>query len=108
MNISIFVLLLGIALLGVLAFCERASAHDPYSGWMIPDQPGMSCCSENDCRATRSYMGDDERWRAWDGSRWLVIPPSKFMGVDRAGDGRSHLCERSGIVYCFTAGQPRG
>lgn len=85
-----------------------AWAHDPYSTWQQPDVPGMSCCNRDDCRPTRAYLGDDGRWRAWDGLGWLVVPPGKMLPTDLAGDGRSHLCERGGRVLCFTPGQVRG
>lgn len=85
-----------------------ARAHDPYSTWMQPDVPGMSCCHGQDCRPTRAFRGDDGRWRAWSDGMWLVVPPGKMLPTDFAGDGRSHLCERGGRVLCFTPGQVRG
>ena len=91
-----------------IAMGVRVHAHDPYSGWRAPDNPGMSCCDNNDCRPTRAYMGDDGLWRAWDGINWLTVPPGRVLPTDFAKDGRNHLCEKLGAVYCFTPGQPRG
>ena len=83
-------------------------AHGPYSDWTAPDNPALSCCNDSDCRPTRAYMGDDGLWRAWDGINWLTIPPGRVLPTDYAGDGRNHLCEKMGAVYCFSPGQPRG
>ncbi|MFO1081853.1 MAG: hypothetical protein U1E23_14640 [Reyranellaceae bacterium] len=75
-----------IAVLGVLVVA--AYAHDPYGSWRQPDNPAVSCCNGQDCRPTRAYLGEDGRWRAW--------------------DGRSHLCEAGGHVYCFSPTSPKG
>lgn len=91
-----------------VALGGRARAHDIYGGWTAPDNPAMSCCDNTDCRPTRAYMGDDGLWRAWDGLGWLTVPPGRVLPPDFAKDGRSHLCEKMGAVYCFTPGQPRG
>lgn len=84
-----------------------AAAHDPYSTWMQPDAPGMSCCHGQDCRPTRAYLGEDGHWRAWDGRQWLVVPSRKLLPTDHAGDGRNHLCERAGRVLCFSPTGPK-
>lgn len=86
----------------------HAQGHDVYRHWRAPDNPHLSCCNDEDCRPTRAYMGDDGLWRAWDGLAWLTVPAGRVLPTDFAGDGRSHLCERSGAVLCFTPGQPRG
>ena len=86
----------------------KAAAHDIYHQWRKPDNPGVSCCNDNDCRPTRAYMGDDGLWRAWDGSKWLTVPPSVVLPTDYGQDGRSHLCEMNGYIFCFTPGQVRG
>jgi hypothetical protein len=82
-------------------------AHDIYKDWRQPDNPNVSCCNDKDCRPTRAYL-TDEGWRAWNGQVWLLIPKERVLPTDYAGDGRSHLCESSGHVYCFSPGQPRG
>ena len=86
----------------------HAQGHDVYKHWRAPDNEHLSCCNNEDCRPTRAYMGDDGLWRAWDGLSWLTVPAGRVLPTDFAGDGRSHLCERSGAVLCFTPGQPRG
>lgn len=96
-------------LLVVLGFLAgKVLAHDIYSGWRMPDQPTLSCCNNTDCRATRAYLDDDGLWRAWDGQRWLIVPPYKMLPADYAGDGRNHLCALNGNVYCFSPTSPRG
>ena len=92
----------------VVAFAVAAFAHEPYSGWRQPDNPDVSCCNNNDCRATRAYVADDGIWWAWDGQKFIPVPPGRVLPPDHAGDGRSHLCESGGHVYCFTPGQVRG
>lgn len=85
-----------------------AGAHDPYSNWRKPDNPAVSCCHGEDCRPTRAYVGEDGRWRAWDGLGWVVVPPGSLLPTDLAGDGRNHLCERAGQVLCFSPTMPKG
>lgn len=85
-----------------------AAAHDPYMDWRQPDNPGASCCHGEDCRPTRAYIGEDGRWRAWDGLGWIIVPASKLLPTDLARDGRSHLCERAGRVLCFSPTGPKG
>ena len=93
--------------LALLAVIGRADAHDIYSDWQRPDVGG-SCCNAADCRPTRAFLGDDGRWRAWDGRGWLVVPPSKLLPTDKAGDGRSHLCAApDGRVFCFSPTSPK-
>ncbi len=72
------------------------------------DSPAVSCCDNGDCRPTRAWLGDDGLWRAWNGDRWLTVPREIMLPADYGGDGRSHLCEREGYIYCFTPGQVRG
>jgi len=86
----------------------HAEMHDIYKGWHPPGNPFTSCCNDADCRPTRAFVDDDGRWRAWNGSGWLIVPQERVLPADHAGDGRSHLCEREGFVYCFTPGEIRG
>jgi len=86
----------------------HAEHHDVYRAWVRPGT-GMSCCNNEDCRPTRAYMEEDGLWRAWDGERWLIIPPHALLPADSAKDGRSHLCSSSvGTVFCFSPAQPKG
>lgn len=99
---------LGLVVVALVAlFVTPARSHEPYTEWK---QPGtsVSCCDNKDCRPTRAYLGDDGLWRAWDGVRWLTVPREKMLPPDFAGDGRNHLCEMNGIVFCFTFGPVRG
>ena len=85
----------------------HAEGHDTYSTWQRPDVGG-SCCNDSDCRPTRAYLGEDGRWRAWDGLGWIIIPPGKVLPTDLAKDGRSHICASpEGAVYCFSPAGPR-
>lgn len=100
----IIALLIGSA----VAMCtDLAHAHDIYRDWKPPNNPSTSCCNDSDCRPTRAYLDDLGRWRAWDGSMWLVVPSERVLPADFAKDGRSHLCEKGGFVYCFTPAEPR-
>lgn len=92
----------------------HAEMHDVYRNWHSPSNPNVSCCNgqsasdpHGDCRPTRAYIGDDGLWRAWNGLKWLTIPPSKVLPTDLAGDGRSHLCELDEFIYCFSPASPR-
>ena len=104
MRAALAMMVLGLALM----LAAQALAHDPYTNWRKPDNPGVSCCNNTDCRPTRAYMGDDGLWRAWDGAKWLTVPREVVLPTDYANDGRSHLCEQGGYIYCFTPGQVRG
>lgn len=92
----------------LIGAAREVLAHDPYSGWRQPDKSNTSCCDDTDCRPTRAYLGDDGLWRAWDGINWLTIPKSKLLPPDFAKDGRNHLCEKLGVIHCFTPGRPLG
>ena len=85
----------------------HAEMHDVYKAWHPPDNPKTSCCNNADCRPTRAYVDDNGTWRAWNGLFWLPVPPDRVLPTDFAGDGRSHLCESAGHVYCFTPAPPR-
>jgi hypothetical protein len=85
----------------------HAQMHDVYKGWHPPNNSKTSCCNDSDCRPTRAYVDPEGRWRAWNGMRWLVIPPERILPTDFAGDGRSHLCEKEEFIYCFAPGPPR-
>jgi hypothetical protein len=87
---------------------RAARGHDGYDLWRVPDNPGMSCCDDKDCKPTRAYLHEDGLWRAWDGHAWLSVPPSKMLPVDYKGDGRSHLCSRMGYVLCFSPTSAKG
>ena len=85
----------------------HAEMHDIYKDWHPPLNQGTSCCNNADCRPTRAFVDDDGNWRAWNGSTWLQVPQERVLPTDYAGDGRSHLCEKEGFVYCFTPGETR-
>jgi hypothetical protein len=85
----------------------HAEMHDVYKAWHPPDNPKTSCCNNADCRPTRAYVDENGTWRAWNGLLWLVVPPDRVLPTDLAGDGRSHLCENAGYIYCFTPAPPR-
>src|SRR5882672_4422497 len=74
----------------------HAEMHEKYKSWTMPGNPNSSCCNNEDCRPTRADPpGGDHpnNWRAWNGTRWLDVPPERVLPTDFAGDGRSHLCE---------------
>lgn len=94
--------------LALIVWATEGHGHDIYHQWRKPDNPTVSCCNNTDCRPTRAYMGDDGLWRAWDGDKWLTVPAAVVLPTDYGQDGRSHICEAGGYIYCFTPGQVRG
>lgn len=93
----------GVAIAVLIGWATRpAGAHDMYDSWK---QPGTnaSCCDRRDCRPTRARMTSRETWQAWDGARWIDIPPERVLKL-RSPDNRSHLCEMNGAVLCFVPG----
>jgi hypothetical protein len=86
----------------------HAEMHSIYKNWHPPQNPGTSCCNNADCRPTRAFVDNDGHWRAWNGSAWLSIPQERVLPANFAGDGRSHICEKNGFVYCFSPGEIRG
>jgi hypothetical protein len=53
-------------------------------------------------------LGDDGWWRARirpGPNGFAVVPPNKIL--NRAGDGRCHVCERNGSVLCFQPCDPK-
>ena len=85
----------------------HAEMHDIYKDWREPTAPGVSCCSNQDCRPTRAKQDAEGNWLAWDGHKWLRVPHETLLPPDLAHDGRSHLCENSGYVYCFSPAEPK-
>ena len=92
----------------------HAEMHGTYKDWRQPDTGG-SCCNaqtaddpNGDCRPTTGYVGDGGWWRARvrpgpDG--FVIIPPIKVL--TRQPDGRCHICEGDGRVYCFAPCDPK-
>jgi hypothetical protein len=99
-----------VALVALIAWLvmglPAARAHDPYTEWKVPGTT-VSCCNRNDCRPTRARMTDAETWQAWDGARWVDIPPDRVLQFP-SPDGRVHLCEANGTIYCFMPTGPKG
>jgi hypothetical protein len=83
-----------------------AEIHDKfYSTWERPDQPGVSCCNKQDCAPAEARMVNGQ-WQARHigQATWLPIPESKIERRRDSPDGRNHLCEAYGMVFCFLAG----
>jgi hypothetical protein len=80
----------------------HADHHDWYKDLKQPNS-AASCCDNRDCRPTRARMNDREEWEAWDGKRWIHIPPHTILKFP-SPDNRSHLCEMNGAVFCFLPG----
>lgn len=83
----------------------HAQMHPQYKGWRQPSN-GLSCCNDSDCRPTRARGDLDGNWEAWDGYRWIPIPPASILKM-QSPDGRSHLCEAGGRVFCFVPAGPK-
>ncbi|UYN95958.1 MAG: hypothetical protein KIT25_03150 [Enhydrobacter sp.] len=96
---------------------HRGQGHAEHHDWYRElKQPGtnLSCCNgtsngvEGDCRPTRAYQDDEGRWRAMINGRWIPVPPRVVL-KQLAPDGGSHICvSRSGLIYCFLGGSPKG
>jgi hypothetical protein len=88
----------------------HAENHDWYQELRQPDT-GLRCCKgtvdgqSGDCRPTRSFLGEDGLYRAWDGRQWLVVPKNKIISKATPDRG-PHLCETYGLVFCFITGDP--
>jgi hypothetical protein len=86
---------------------QHGENHDWYQNLKQPGT-GFSCCNGSDCRPTRAYLGDDGLWHALLDERWVPVPPRVVL-KQLAPDGRSHICaSRSGLIYCFLGGSPKG
>lgn len=85
----------------------HAEHHDIYKLWHPPRNPNTSCCSNADCRPTRAFVDPDGQWHAWNGNAWLSVPRDRVLPTDYARDGRTHLCEKEGFIYCFTPADPK-
>ena len=96
------------ALMILIAWRGPAHGHGPYTDWRQPNNPSVSCCNDADCRPTRAFIDDDGNWEAWNGTAWLVVPWDRILATDMAHDGRSHLCEVNGYIYCFSPAEPKG
>lgn len=102
-------LLLGLAFLVIFGSmvpqCVRA--HDQYGDWKQPDT-GQSCCNERkehdghvtgDCRPTAAWQDGEGIWWVRANGQNISVPPNKIL--PRRPDGRCHICEMHGIVFCF-------
>jgi hypothetical protein len=85
---------------------EHAELHSRYySTWERPDQPGVSCCSDKDCAPAEARMvGGQWQARHIGTETWFPIPDAKIERNRESPDGRNHLCELAGMVFCFVAG----
>ena len=88
---------------------HHSAAGRFYKSWMMPDNPGMSCCNEKDCYATEARKIGN-RWEAKrrEDGQWLVVPEQKIERNRDNPDGLNHLCAPPPMygdgVYCFILG----
>ncbi len=109
-----------ISSLASVALAQELNGHPPqdqeihrlfYHGWMQPDSPWVSCCSEADCAPAEERF-QDGHWIARkvnSGEDWVVIPEAKIETKRDNPDGRPHLCTTRAmagwsIVLCFIHG----
>lgn len=91
----LFVLLLG---LGIMQFGGPARAHDQYHDWKIPGTT-TSCCNDRDCRPTSAWQDINGGWWVRTNGQDISIPERVIL--PKQPDGRCHICEANGTVFCF-------
>lgn len=101
-------------LMAAMAVTRLAHGHDIYKDWKA--QSGASCCSERkehpsgdvrgDCRPVRAVQDMNGNWIAYENGRPFPIPDHAIRPI-KSPDGRSHLCEMHGHVFCFVPGEVR-
>lgn len=96
-----------IVLIAGAVITGRARGHDIYGDWKMPDNPGLSCCNESDCRSVTAAQDMDGNWTTFVEGRKVPIPARKVMKIP-SPDGRSHWCGTKETTYCFVAGEVRG
>ncbi len=83
-----------------------------YNTWMMPDNPAISCCHQQDCAPAETYWLNGH-WMArkvTDTGDFTPIPEQKVEQGRDSPDGRSHLCGSRSFpsgdfnVYCFIPG----
>lgn len=99
--------------IAIVFLVKAARAHDQYKDWTSWD--GGSCCSERkehdghvtgDCRPVRAVQDMDGNWVAYGDGKEYRIPPQAIRPI-KSPDGRSHICEMHGHVFCFVPGEVR-
>lgn len=106
--------ILALILMAAIAVTRPAHGHDIYKDWKA--QSGASCCSERkehpsgdvtgDCRPVRAVQDMDGKWIAYENGRQFPIPDHAIRPI-KSPDGRSHLCEMHGHIFCFVPGEVR-
>lgn len=113
MNLRRYLGLIALAYTLVLVFlgfaAGRASAHDAYHDWLMPN--GGRCCSdlERECRPVRSdWDADRGLFVILVDGRWRDVPPAAVIAKP-SPDGSSHACiGNAGTIFCFVNGEPKG
>lgn len=107
----------GLALAGLAIGGSPARAHDSAHGghdefrkWFGVD--GGPCCSDlgRECRAVRSYLGDDGFFYIWLAGQWRRVPRDAVRPYE-SPDGSSYACinKDDGVtIHCFVNGKPKG
>lgn len=98
-------------LLCVLTY--KATAHDQY-GQLRNPTTGALCCNERvehenghvtgDCRPTGAEFHDGTWFVRINGVR-MAVPQTAL--IDPLPDGRCHVCEMFGNIFCFAPCAPR-
>lgn len=84
---------------------DEAIHEQFYSNWYRPDNPAISCCNKQDCAPAEARRVNGQ-WQARHvgSATWLPIPDAKIELNRDSPDGRNHLCEIGGMVFCFIVG----
>ncbi len=104
------IFIVGVLVLAALFFLlsKEGKAHEDYE--KLLDAYGSRCCSDlkRECRAVRSYLGEDDRYYVFLSGRWKVVPESAVILDVRNLAGQSVACaDLNDNVFCFFPGQPR-
>lgn len=112
--LTFFYVVLGL-LIGAVVGIGIAKAQHPsqdqaihdlfYSTWMRPDDRTKSCCGEQDCYPVEARMSDGQWFfKQRHTGIWQPVPQERVETDRDNPDGRNHVCEANGQVYCFIAG----
>lgn len=88
-------------------------AHDGYTKWRQPPNPGMSCCNNTDCHPVQARYDEKRKiYQALIDGEWRDIPPEIILDPRKPEnenpDGGYHACwDTNGKLLCFRVAEPK-